>query len=378
MDCRRTIESLGGYGVPGAGAEFPAGPLGPDDWALLRREIRVQKLPGQAAAAADDGAFPVTDEQRTELEWELTEAMAHCLRLEEHLVRMHQLLGQHGIPFLVLKGSAVAHLDYAEPRLRPFIDNDILIPSGFLEASFNVLLAAGYVRPATPLRAGYDRQFGKGATLRGQDDYELDVHRTLAMGPFGYLVDLAELWDSPSTFSIAGLELQALRTEQRYLHAAYHSVIGNPERKVQPYRDLAEMFLFGEYDADRLRHLAESWHGEIVLAKAITDTWDVLGLGAEADVPLLAWARAQSPTRQQERLLTVYESGTSYAAKCLAALSVMRTWRERGAFVSYLTAPGNTFLGARGESRIGWASRAVGRAVQSRGGLGLQGRLRRN
>ena len=36
-------------------------------------------------------------------------------------------MAQAGVPFLVLKGAALAHLVYGDPRLRPMRDVDLLI-----------------------------------------------------------------------------------------------------------------------------------------------------------------------------------------------------------------------------------------------------------
>ncbi len=362
MDVRRMLLGLAAYGLPSAGVELPDRPLTEPEWRRLRTAVRRERLTGQASAAADGGALLLTDAQREQLEDEHVAAMAHVVRLEAGLLRVHDILGDAGVPFAVLKGSAVAHLDYADPQARAFGDVDILLPTGRFADGIAALLDHGYVRPFAEIGPGFDVRFGKGATLVGTDRCELDVHRTFAMGPFGLLVRLDELWECPARFAIGGRELWALDTEQRYLHACYHAVIGNSSRRVLPYRDVAEMLLYGEHDPERLRSLAARWSAEVVLARAIVDTWDALGI--TEDGSLVGWARERVPTRRDERLMGVYGAGSSYAAKAVAGLTVLPRWRDRLAYARMMALPARQYSEVSGRSRLSWLFRGARRVAR--------------
>ncbi|WP_432476616.1 nucleotidyltransferase family protein [Nocardioides sp. GXQ0305] len=361
MDVRRLLLGLAAHGLPTTVA-LPDEPPSGQEWRRLRSAVRIERLTGPASAAADAGALVLTDEQRQELEEEHVAAMAHVVRLEAGLLRIHDVLGAAGVPVVVLKGTAVAHLDYADPQARAFGDVDILLPTGQFAEGVAALLDHGYVRPSAGLGPGFDARFGKGATLVGPETCELDVHRTFAMGPFGMMVRLEELWEHPACFELGGRELHALDTEQRYLHACYHAVIGNNTRRVQPYRDVAEMLLYGAHDPARLRRLAAHWSAEVVLARAVVETWDALGLTEEG--PLLAWARGRVPTRREERLLGVYGRGTSYAAKAVAGLTVLPGWRDRVAYARMLALPDRQHARATGGSRVGRLFRGARRVAR--------------
>ncbi|HYH35324.1 MAG TPA: nucleotidyltransferase family protein [Nocardioides sp.] len=364
-DVRRISAVLAAHGLEGAPAALPREPLEDSQWNQLRATLRFQRLSGPAVAAADAGELVLTDAQRQELEEEHLQALGHVLRLERILLRVDDLLGEAAVPFAVLKGSAVAHLDYADPSLRAFGDDDILIPTEHFAAAVQALLRAGYRRPAREVRPGFDVRFGKGATLVGEDRYELDVHRTFAMGPFGLLVDMAELWDGLDRFELGGRQLSALGPEQRFLHACYHAVIGNPKRRLVPYRDVAEMTLYGSHDLGRLRELAEHWGAGAVLARALVDTWEELGLTSER--PLLSWARGRVASGREQRLLRVYTAGTSYAAQSAASLVVLPRWRDRVALVRMLAFPGAAYTSTHGRSPVGWLLRGARRALRVRG-----------
>ena len=364
MEERQLLRGIAGHGLPGADVPMPRDPLTPQEWTRLRIAIRHQRVTGLAVAAADAGAFAMTAEQREELETEHVEAMAHVLRLERSLLRVHDVLAPLGIPVVVLKGTAVAHLDYPQPELRPFGDNDILLPSDRFAEAVDHLRTAGYRRPAPEIGEGFDSRFGKGATLLGQDSYELDVHRTFAMGPFGLMVDLEELWDGADHFELGGRRLRALGTEQRFLHACYHAAIGNRYQRVMHYRDVAEMLLFGSFDTSRLRALAESWGGGAVLARAVTDTRNELGLSE--DLPLLGWAGDRSTSRREQRLLEVYTADTPYATLAAAGVMALPRWRDRLQYVRLLAMPAAGYTRGHGRSRLGWVLSGVRRMVQER------------
>ena len=361
MRFREWQVAVGGAGLPVRAVALPSRPLNHDDWLEFRYGIRNQRLTGLAVAAAESGVISVSTDQHAELLDEHVEAMAHAVRLERHVVQVADLLDPMGIPFRILKGTAVAHLDYSDPALRSFGDADVLFRAEDLDRAITVLTEAGYRRVAPQAREGFDRRFGKGATLVASDDYELDVHRTFAMGPYAHLVRAEELWEGRDTFRLADRELAALAVEQRMLHACFHSVVGNPHARIQPHRDVAEMFLYGEFSADRLLELAEGWQASAVVAQSLRSTWDLFGI--ETEPPLLAWSRGRPPSPRENRILSLYDARTSYASKSLGSLRVM-SWPDRVAFARMLVIPDRGF--ARGRSRGRWWVRGAFRAFRDR------------
>ncbi len=362
MDLRRLLLGVAAHGLATSVA-LPERPLLEHKWERLRDTLGTQRVTGLAIAAADDGALVLDDAQRAALEEDHLEALAHVLRLERDLLDVHDVLAAAGVPFAVLKGSAVAHLDYVDPALRTFGDNDLLLPSDRFADGLAALMDHGFVRPAAEIAPGFDVRFGKGATLRDSDlGRELDIHRTLAMGPHGLMIRLEELWADPVAFELGGRRIAALGAEQRCLHACFHASIGNSTRRVLPFRDVAEMVLFGRGDADRVRELARSWRAEAVVARAVVETWTALELADEP--PLVAWARGRVPTRREERLLGVYAPGSSYAAKAVAGLAVLPSWGDRVAYVRLLALPRSSSLETRGRSRAGWLFRGARRVAR--------------
>ncbi len=355
------------YGLDGSGTAPMTEPFDDESFALFLRRIEVGKLIGLAAIAVRNGDLPVTPSQRETVAGRHLSAMGQAIRLEGLLVELTDRLSAADIEVRVLKGSAVAQLDYEDPCLRPFVDVDLLVRSDDFARAVTVLEDAGIGRIWGAPRAGFDRRFGKGATLRTAAGFEVDLHRTFVQGPWGLTVELADLWEDSRPIEIGGRTLPALTDGARLLHAAIHATLGH--QLTVPYlpsRDLAEMLLFGEAAAaDDARRLAQRWQMEAVLAEAVTLAWTVLEL---ADVTALsAWAEAYQPSELDARRRAVYRAdGASYTAKSLAALTALPRLRDRVALVTTLAFPSRAFLDDHGLTYRTWLGRGVSKAVRAR------------
>ena len=170
----------------------------------------------------------------------------------------------------MLKGSAVAHLDYPDPSLRTFGDVDLLVRSRDIDAAVAVLAARGARPRLGRAPPGFDRRFGKGATFthrhgpgdRPAPDVRDGAVRTADApgGPLGAAED---------TFDLAGRPVRALDAECRFLHACFHAALGNAAPRLVPLRDVAQMLLFGGLDMDRVDRLMRAWQAEAVVARAV-------------------------------------------------------------------------------------------------------------
>lgn len=338
-----TLAAVASYGLPGTAASFPGEPLGDAGWAALARETGRQRLSGLLMAAIADGALPVTAEQRAQARAHDTRVAARCLSLEALLVRVERLLADADVPVRVLKGSAVARLDYPDPRLRPFVDVDILVPAAGFDTAARCLIGVGLSRVYPEPRPGFDRRFGKGANFRLPDGTGVDVHRTFVMGPYGLRVSLEDLWRSAEPFDLGGQELLALPVEVRLLHACYHAVLGDWPPRLLPHRDIAQLLFGGRVDVPTLFGLSRHWHADALLALGVAGAWDLLGL--TSDHPVLRWARGYRVPPAERRLVAVYaREHTGFAAKSLAAVTSIPGLRAKAAFVRALALPDRGYV----------------------------------
>jgi hypothetical protein len=353
------LRGIAAFGLPGHVSALTDVPPGPRDWAALMSEVRGQRLVGHLQAAVDAGALPVSDEQRVEVQDLHLGACGVVLGLEQRLLELVDLLEGAGIDVVVLKGSATAHLVYPDPGVRMFGDNDLLFRPEQFDEALEVLFDAGYERPAAPPRPGFDRRFGKGATLRGRDGDELDAHKNLLFGTFGFRIDLDELFDSAVDFEVGGRRLRGLGPETRLMHACYHSALGDPDPRYSSVRDVAQMLVSGAHDVRRVLELARRWEAQPVLARAFALCRSHLGV--VVDSPLVAILSEYEPTRRERRAVDSYVGNNRhFAAKVLASLSYLDSHADRLAFVLASVAPSDAFIETRGgEPGFKWIARGV-------------------
>ena len=353
------VRAVAADGLPGSQAATPNQPLDPAAWHRLLGEVNRERITPLLARGITNGSFPATDAQTTQALGLTTDALVAVLTLEATLLRVATTLERAAISIRVLKGPAVAHLDYPDASLRDFGDIDLLIRSDDFDRAIGILQEQGYVRRFPEPRAGFDRRFTKSVSLVSNDGQELDLHRTLAPGLFGMRVIVETLWDSPpQQFVLGGVMLPALGPAQRFLHACYHAALGNTPPRLVPQRDIAQMLLAGSVDADQVQTLAAAWRGEAVVKYAIATTWATLQL-TDGVAALSSWAaNHQSGPRQQRELARATSPAYSYAAQALDSIRAIRTVRGRLDYVSALAFPRRSYLSGRHAgrtSRVGHA-----------------------
>jgi hypothetical protein len=264
-----------------------------------------------------------------------------------------------GVDTRVLKGSAVARLDYADPAIRSYIDLDVLVRAADVDRSVTLLSAAGFWRTLAEPRPGFDRRFDKGMTLIGPTGFELDLHRTFVLGPWGAVMDLDQLWDDGEPFAVGGRTFRALSRPYRFLHACYHAALGNWPLRLASLRDVAEQLRGGQDDRAVLE-IASAWGVGALVAAAIVDSRRLLG--TDADDALTLWARRHRPSRRDVAWLSLHtRSDKTFAAQALATLPVLG-WRDRLSYLRALLLPVTAYTGERHRSagaRLMYAVREI-------------------
>ena len=206
-----TLAGVAAFGLPGVRPPMRQVPAAGEWRALLTAATR-ERLTPLLAIAADEGALRLTDDQHREARRAHEQAMRLCVLLERALVEVSDELDAAGVEHRVLKGSAVAHLDFPDPAWRAFGDVDVLVRGSDYDRALGVLTAKGAHRRYHEVRPGFDRRFGKGACVVLTDGTQIDVHRTFVSGPFGLTVDLPELFETWTTFDVGGRDPAGARS----------------------------------------------------------------------------------------------------------------------------------------------------------------------
>jgi len=360
--------AVAGHRLAGAGRAFPDEPLGEQSWAAVLAAARTHRLTGLLDAATGDGALPATQSQVRQARAAHRTALLRVLALERELVAVVGLLDGAGVESRVLKGSAVAHLDYPDPALRSFNDLDVLVRARDVDRAAAALAAAGFNRTLAEPRPGFDRRFDKGMTLVPPAGYELDLHRTFVLGPWGVLVDLDRLWDEGQEFRVGGRRVRALSWPNRFLHACYHAALGNWPLRLGSLRDVAEMLHRADRDSAAIRGLAGDWGAQAVVAAAVADSRRLLRITPAGE--LSRWAEQYVPGRREVAWLALHTNADkTFAAQALATLRVLPRWRDKAAYVRALVLPDGRYTAGRHASvldRFRYAAREIRRGRGSR------------
>jgi hypothetical protein len=358
--------AVAGYRLPGAGRAFPEEPLAEQAWAAVLAGARTHRVTGLLNAAISDGALPATQPQAQQAKAAHRSTLMRVMALERELIAVVELLTADGIASRVLKGSAVAHLDYPDPSLRSYIDLDVLVRASDVDHAVAVLSAAGFNRTLAEPRPGFDRRFDKGMTLIPPAGYELDLHRTFVLGPWGRVVDLDQLWDEGQEFRVGGCSVRALSRPNRFMHACYHAALGDWPLRLGSLRDVAEILRRVDRDGASVHRLAASWGAEAVVAAAVADSRRLLGAapaGAVSD-----WAERYVPSRQDESWLALHtHADKTFSAQAIATLQVLPRWRDKAAYLRALVLPDVRYTAGRHASALGRFGYAVREIRRGRG-----------
>ncbi len=161
-----------------------------------------------------EAAFQIEKEARRQ---QLIESARH-----EELLRVFKALKDEGVPFLVLKGTALAYGLYPRPGLRPRCDTDLFVPREVLPSVFAVMERLGYA--AEPLISGelvnYQRIFYREDAFGVET--VLDIHWKLANPQaVADLLDFSEM--NAESAEIPGLGgARGLSARHALLHACVH------------------------------------------------------------------------------------------------------------------------------------------------------------
>lgn len=324
------------------------------DWVTLATAERVvpllYRVVVDARSALDDHEFGL-------LVGVQCDVMAAAVRFEYDLLEVAEAISGR-FPFAVLKGLAVAHLDYSDPAMRQFADVDLLVAPADLAAVVELLGGLGW-RQAYPLPRHHER-FTHAITLRNERRVEIDLHQRIAHRALGECLPTDDLLHRRVAYEIAGETVWALDDADRMVHACVHAATSRA-----PYRRLssvADVLVMAERLTDRapdvLDRAASRRLGNIV-RRGVETAFD------EAQLPVPdAWQAAMStPVGPRDRLVerAYLADRRRPVVEELAYLRLMRGWRDRFDYVRgyFATDPDyarqNQRSGLRAQTRYLWS-----------------------
>ena len=139
-------------------------------------------------------------------------------------------MAQARVPFLVLKGAALAHLVYDDPRLRPMRDVDLLIPKADGGRAQDVLKHCGFAPSGIAVPSRHHHSMGMARTLEGAT-VTIELHHELMVRtPFVEPRNYDDLIRRSQPFEWGGMSYQTLGCEDMLWHVYAHAFVINTLR----------------------------------------------------------------------------------------------------------------------------------------------------
>jgi hypothetical protein len=186
---------------------------------LRRAGLTALALSGLAGGGTEPALLRALEAERSRLRADLA-------LLYDRLGRFAATLDGAGVPWILLKGAALAPLLYESADLRPMVDVDILIRRGSWPAARAALAGAGYRLPGEAAEAYWlANYFNMTVGAPGATSASFDIHWGISQ-QVRYTVDEEGLWRRAVRFRREGREHLRLGDEDLLLslilHLAYH------------------------------------------------------------------------------------------------------------------------------------------------------------
>ena len=334
-DLAAEVIGVAGYGLgTPTSPNLPSEPLDATRWGDFGGSMDEQRLWGLLARAVADGAFPVDGTQGQAVTEGHRAAVAGCLRLDRELVGLAEAFASEAVEFRVLKGVGSALTLYDDPAERLYGDVDVLVAGADFDRAAAVLTALGGARHSPDPQPGYVARFGKSATFDMGGAWEIDLHRTLALGPFGLAAGRHDLLAEPARIvEIGGRPVPVTPPATALIAAAFHTVLPADSRRVVPLRDVAELLRPGRVDPVRCVALAARWQATVVVAAAIEVATAVFDLPVWG--PLQPWAASYRPSRLERTWLARHHDDhpAAYLLRTLDEVRALGSPSAGGAYV---------------------------------------------
>lgn len=347
---RSLAAEIASFGLAPAAGLGPT-PLSEPEWRRLASQITTERMEGLLVAAVAAGALAVSADQEADVR-EAGRARAQTdLRIEREALQVVSRLDEAGVTHRILKGPAWAHSLYPDPSWRGFGDVDLLVAPHDWYRAIEVLESAGGRRLLPEIRPGFDARFGKDATIASASGVEIDLHRALVVGAWGFWADPDGLIARPAaTVVVGGVSCPVLDADAAFVHACLNAALTDDPPRLLALRDVAQMALTGPADPVAVAELADRWRARAVVTTALELAAARLRIDLWASPIAGPFRSGRSPRVWERALMATYRgAGRGYTSQLAGAVALPGV-RLKAAYLAGLARPQPSYLQARGWS----------------------------
>jgi hypothetical protein len=196
---------------------------------------RYHKAAGYLGRAVERGEIVLEDALRSRLGRIGAIEVAHSNALRRELATIEPVLARAcEAPPVCIKGPAIGDRFYSDPRLRPFIDLDLLVPRDRLDRAAEALIERGYealheFRPGFGKRHGHDlhlvRRIGKRAL-------HVELHWRIGDDPACAALDYGCMAPDGSRIQVDGVPVSVPALPKQVLCLAVHLLSDRAKRLI--------------------------------------------------------------------------------------------------------------------------------------------------
>ncbi|WP_170182645.1 nucleotidyltransferase domain-containing protein [Blastococcus colisei] len=219
-----------------------------------------------AVGASLRGCGDLRAEVRAKLNLASRAVAVRQLLLESELGRIDSTLRQ--VPWLVVKGPALARGYYRRPELRSYVDLDVLVRPTLLHEALRLLEEKGYVLLDRNWTLLVQRLSGE-LHLRSPRGAMIDLHWDLFNDRAtrdSYAMVTDTFFQRATSLTLAGgLQVQTLDVLDTIVHTAVHAARSGGDRLVW-LKDLEQLVLAGGFSWDELAERSAQHHAELAVS----------------------------------------------------------------------------------------------------------------
>lgn len=197
------------------------------DWAHFEKVVRRHRIEPLSLHGLEEAGLPLPDGLAARLRQEADRTRRENLHLAAECERLQRHLGKAGIPFLFVKGLALAPLAYGGIELKKGWDIDLLVdPDDFGRAGL-VLEAVGYRRTWPPPDSAPERLESWQATMKEMtwthagSGVPVELHNSLVDNP-RLLPGLSTGSPRQQVEVLPGITLPTLATDELFAYLCVH------------------------------------------------------------------------------------------------------------------------------------------------------------
>jgi len=166
------------------------------------------------------------------------QTLAHNSLLFSELQKIGLLFKENNVPFIVLKGAALANTVYKNIGLRPMGDVDLLIERSMSDVGLAILTDLGFEPVAPELFPGHNKFIGYHNSLRKIDNPNIcaELHWNLIAGDHDWREPKKDwFWDQKMNFHVEDKDifLPVLSPEAHLVYLAAHMILKHGEGQVR-------------------------------------------------------------------------------------------------------------------------------------------------